>query len=511
MKNLFLITLLIFAINNVLAQREADAMYYGGCYNVAPCACGVPSQGTTYLYNKDSLVQVIDPACLPIRTFYSAACFANKNTGELLFACNGWRLINGDGNIVSHKLWFDFMPHPQDSPDTSTVSTTAGPLFLPHPGDSTKAYLFYGQSENYFLQNELFSADRFYTYALLDVPTKSIINRNNILLNDTSSISDMQACRHANGRDWWLIKPDIWSNKYFIGLLTPQGIEMNNITLQGVPSDLRVNTSSKFNIQGTKYIHYNGGLSRVIHEFDFDRCNGTLSNFVLHDISDSISPLDNTLASMNISPDGSKFYIQRNTSQSAGLVQGLFQVDLATDSMRLIERNGYCPQMTPNGKNILFPHGTLIAPNQWLTRVSEIENPNAHFNDLIIHYFKYTNPNSMKTVAPNNFAYMRLGADTLSICDSLSVITKRTKAQEPSGLVVFPNPASNVLHIEQQEQEQVKYKIINYYGQTVQQWQSAEPKQTLYFNNNHLSDGFYLLQATNSKGIIVQKKFVIQR
>jgi hypothetical protein len=511
MKKIIFLYFFFALVFNVKAQREADAMYFGGCLDGGGCNCSAPLQGTTYLFNQDSLVDIIDPACLPLATFYSAAAFADKNTGELLFACNGWRLINGNGNIVSHKLWFDFMPHPQDSPDTTKVNVTAGPLFLPHPGDSTKAYLFYGQSENYFLQNELFSADRFYTYALLNIPTKSLISKNNILLNDTSSISDMQACRHANGRDWWLIKPDIWSNKYFIGLLTPQGIEMNNITLPGVPSDLRVNTSSKFNIQGTKYIHYNGGLSRVIHEFDFDRCTGTLSNFVLHDISDSISPLDNRLARMTISPDGSKFYIVRNTSQSAGLVQGFFQVDLSTDSMRLISRYGACPQMMPNGKKMLFPETEYFANNDYIIKVSEIENPNAHFNDLIIHHFKYTNPNAMLTVAPNNFAYMRLGADTLSICDSLSVITKRTKAQEPSGLVVFPNPASNVLHIEQQEQEQVQYKLINYYGQTVQQWQSAEPKQTLYFNNNHLSDGFYLLQATNSKGIVVQKKFVIQR
>jgi hypothetical protein len=510
MQKLFILSFLFALSIKIYAQREADAMYYGGCIGGGCTTCLAPNQGTTYLYNQDSLVDIIDPACLPLATFYSSATFADKNTGELIFACNNWRLINGDGNIVSHKLWFDNMPHPQDSPDTTKVNVQSGPLFLPYPGDSSKAYLFYGQMENYLIGGTIGGRwDKFFTYALLDIPTKSLISKNNVLLTDTSTNGDMQACRHANGRDWWLIKPDIWSNKYFIGLLTPQGIEMNNITLLGVPSDLRVNTSSKFNIQGTKYIHYNGGLSRVVHEFDFDRCTGTLSNFVLHDISDSIGVLDNKLSSMTISPDGTKFFIQRNNTP--GLTQGLFQVDFSTDSMRLISRYGSCPQMMPNGKKILFPETEFLANNDYIIKVSEIENPNVHFNDLIIHHFKYSNPNAMLTIAPNNFAYMRLGADTLSNCDSLSVITKRTKAIEPIDLLVFPNPASNYLQIEQQVQGNTHYKIFNHLGQKVQQWQSAEPKQTLDFNNNQLSNGLYILQATNSKGIVVQKKFVIQR
>ena len=55
-------------------------------------------------------------------------------------------------------------------------------------------------------------------------------------------------------------------------------------------------------------------------------------------------------------------------------------------------------------------------------------------------------------VAPSNFAYMRLGADSLSICDSLSVITKKNGNKRAETLVVFPNPATHFLQIEQQEQ-----------------------------------------------------------
>jgi len=75
--------------------------------------------------------------------------------------------------------------------------------------------------------------------------------------------------------------------------------------------------------------------------------------------------------------------------------------------------------------------------------------------------------------------------------------------------LIFPNPASNYLQIEAQDQSNSQYKIFNYLGQLVEQWQSNRIIQNLELSN--LSNGFYLLQATNNKGIVEQKKFVIQR
>jgi len=509
MKRIFFIFLYFSIINITNAQRESDAMYFGGCFS-GGCWCNTPNQGNIYQFNQDSLVQIIDPACLPLTTFYSAATFADRYTGELLFACNGWRLINGDGEILSHKLWFDDMPHPQDSPDTTVVNVQAGPLFLPHPGDSTKAYLFYGQLWPFQMQNQSGRFDKYFTYALLDIPNRTLISKNNVLISDTSINGDMQACRHANGRDWWIIKPDIWTNKFFVGLLTPQGIEMNPITIPGAPTDLRVNTSSKFNIQGTKYIHYSGGISRTIHEYNFDRCSGTLSNLVIHDISDSISVLDNTLATMTISPDGSKFYIKRNsTFEIDGIRGGFSQIDLSTDSIKLISFRGQCPQMMPNGKKLLFGNNFRDSNNVIQRRVGEISNPNAPFNELIIDYFKYDTPNALLTIAPNNFAYMQLGADTLSICDSLSVITKKSANKEPSGLVVFPNPANHQLNLTFEKSITGYIKITDALGKVVYSYTINNPIIELPIDIANFSSGIYYLNYRN-KEVSIHKKFIKQ-
>jgi hypothetical protein len=510
MKKLWILFILNCLTIYSFAQREADSFYFGGYDGGEGCqTCLAPQQGNIFWFNQDSIQEIIDPACFKLATYFSKATFSNKNTGELIFASNGWRLIDNDGVILTHKLYFDNMPHPGGG-DTTDVYNQSGPLFLPHPGDSTKAYLLYGQLFTPFVIGGYnLRADKFFTYALLDIPSKTLISKNNLILSDTSMNGDMQACRHANGRDWWIVKPHIYSDLYYIGLLTPQGIEMQLIQIPNVPHNLRINSSSKFNIQGTKYIQYVGGIQRLIHEYDFDRCNGTLSNFVVHDISDSIAPNDNGLATMTISPDGSKFYIQRNNTIFPSLTQGLYQVDFATNSMELIARYGGTPQMMPNGKKIIFREDSLVENIGWYSRVSEINNPNASFNELDIHHFKYNPPNALDGIAPNNFAYMRLGADTLSICDSLSVITKKSGLKENGGLALFPNPATYYLQTEVQEQGTTQYKITNYYGQVVQFWQSNQITQNIELSN--LNNGFYLLQATSNAGRVVQKKFVIQR
>jgi hypothetical protein len=111
-----------------------------------------------------------------LATYFSKATFSNKNTGELIFASNGWRLINNDGVILTHKLYFDNMPHPGGTPDTTDVINRGSPLFLPHPGDSTKAYLLYGQLFTPFVIGGYnLRADKFFTYALLDIPSKTLI------------------------------------------------------------------------------------------------------------------------------------------------------------------------------------------------------------------------------------------------------------------------------------------------------------------------------------------------
>jgi len=493
LKKLFYFSYLFFISFYCHAQREADAMFFGGCFG-GGCWCNTPNQGNVYLFDEDSLVSIEDPACLPIRRFFSGASFSDRHTGELLFASNGWRLINGQGDVLAHKLWFDDIPHPGDSSDTTTVNVTAGPLFLNDPGDSTRAYLFYGQLRPFFVQNISFRADVHFTYALLDIPSRRLIRKNNVVFSDTSSMGDMQACRHANGRDWWIVKPHIYTDLYYIGLLDPGGVEMNLVQLPGVPHALRANTVSKFNIQGNKYIQYTGGpggAPELVHEYDFDRCEGILSNLIVHDIGDSIADNDN-LSAITISPDGSKFYFKRNTSFD--IIEGFFQVDLSNDEMNLISRTVSTPQMMPNGQKMLFGESFRDENNVIQRRVSEITNPNAPFNDLEINHFKYNTPNAMLTIAPSNFAYFRLGAEEGSICDSLSVGVPTNLDYPSLRFKVYPNPVESSLTIEQDIPSLLELRITDMLGRTLWQGKTSEHTTILSKEIETLQNGIYWIE-----------------
>jgi hypothetical protein len=214
---------------------------------------------------------------------------------------------------------------------------------------------------------------------------------------------------------------------------------------------------------------------------------------------------------MTISPDGSKFYFQRNTSIIYNLTQGFFQVDLATDSIKFISRYSGTPQMMPNGKKMLFYEYVYDTSTSTVTQrsISEISNPNESLENLDIHHYKYTHPNANLGIAPSNFAFMRLGADTLSICDSLSVITKKSANKEPSGLVVFPNPATNKLNLVFDKNSTGTITISDALGKEVYSYLINNDSLEFPIDISNFINGIYYLSYRN-KEVSIHKKFIKQ-
>jgi hypothetical protein len=72
-------------------------------------------------------------------------------------------------------------------------------------------------------------------YSIIDMKGDNgkgeVILKNKVLINDTLSIGDIAACRHANGTDWWVIVPrgslpdSTNNNKYYRFLITQDTIQ----------------------------------------------------------------------------------------------------------------------------------------------------------------------------------------------------------------------------------------------------------------------------------------------
>ncbi|KGE89734.1 hypothetical protein IX84_01525 [Phaeodactylibacter xiamenensis] len=107
-----------------------------------------------------------------------------------------------------------------------------------------------------------------------------VILRKEEALQDTLDFGKLSACRHANGRDWWIIVARYTFNEFHRFLLTPTGLEW--VGTQQIGDKVIIGGGQAFfTPDGNKHIRYNsvgGGEQDNLSIFDFDRCTGLLSN-----------------------------------------------------------------------------------------------------------------------------------------------------------------------------------------------------------------------------------------
>ena len=97
------------------------------------------------------------------------------------------------------------------------------------------------------------------------------------ILADTINSENLQAVPHANGRDWWVIIPKPSSNCYFVVYLDADGnTQVTEQCLGTVFDNESWLGQATFSPDGKKFVRFHWKYKLNI--FDFDRCNGLLSN-----------------------------------------------------------------------------------------------------------------------------------------------------------------------------------------------------------------------------------------
>ena len=151
-------------------------------------------------------------------------------------------------------------------------------IFLPKPGSDSLYYLFHLRDDNWLWNpiNLMYSIIN----ASGDAGNGEVITKNNPILSDSIYLGNyVTATRHGNGRDWWIVNPRRWSNNIHVSLLTSEGVSykgMQNFDTFGLEIDSAYCCSqTAFSQDGNKYFR-NSPKNLLL--YDFDRCNGTLSN-----------------------------------------------------------------------------------------------------------------------------------------------------------------------------------------------------------------------------------------
>lgn len=349
-----------------------------------------------------------------------------------------------------------------------------------------------------------------FTYAYLDIQSRTLISKNNVLLTEYSAVGDMVATRHANGRDWWLFKSGLLHKEYHRWLLSPQGFDYDKIIIDQLPDSLRRNgTLSYINMEGNKFITfgtYYGNASRTMYEYDFDRCSGELSNPIMHNLRDSLPA--GQIYNFCISPDGSKAYIGRANFISLGINEGTLQYDLNTSTWTRLNSQGSGIQLSPNGKALYAQGGIVENSNPMKFWLHQINQPNEQGLACNYELNKYQLDNVTYLLFPSNFANFRLGAAQGTVCDSLG-LSNLAIEDEKTNWHLFPNPNNGQFSISFEKWQGGHYVLHNSVGQQVAQALLLSGEIHILHLQN-LQPGLYVItlfdqkkQAMGSKRLVV--------
>jgi hypothetical protein len=315
-------------------------------------------------------------------------------------------------------------------------------LIVPEQNNGNKLFLFH---ENIFSASAPFSgvprALKLY-YSIID-PTSgvngSVILKNQILIDDTLEIAGLTACRHANGRDWWLLVKKFNSSIYYTVLTSPNGLFL--INQQIVPGTVTViGGQVGFSSDGNYFATFDNWSQLRI--YDFDRCTGILSNYRTKFIT------NNTAGSLSFSPNSRFLYITKPDSlwqfdmQASDVLNSqtfIASYDGFTDSLWGFSNRFWWHWPGPDGKIYM----SASSSSRVLHVINNPDEPGlaCNFQQHAVHFPTYNNGTTPTYVNLNLFQVPN------SVCDSLDVGNNELKIKNEA-LKISPNPNNGIFSIE---------------------------------------------------------------
>jgi hypothetical protein len=365
---------------------------------------------------------------------------ANANiagqSGNLLFYTNGVVLCDSTNNVMQNGNALN--------PSTYTTNWThyglrlsQTDLVLPIPNDSNKYYLFHETINN----DSAFEVYEIY-YSIIDMSLNSglgsVTQKKVSFFQDTLAVGNLTACKHANGRDWWLIVPEHGHPSYYSFIVSPYGIQY--ISKQTIGNRFYDGQVS-FSPDGTHYGMYDADTD--IEIFDFDRCTGNFSNYRYAGINDSMFGIG-----FSFSPNSKIAY--------ASSAHSLYQVNLdSTDistSLNIvaswdstynpfppIETGFFFQQLASDGKTYIATTGTT----QFMHIINFPDSAGMNCN-VLQHALYFGDSVYNWNSVPNHPNYF-LGPVVGSVCDSLTGMHEHF--DEIINFQIKPNPARDLISI----------------------------------------------------------------
>jgi hypothetical protein len=473
-------------------------------YLLQTCFCYAQYQAANWVVPVSRKVITIKPGVFTVDTLkWGVSSFVtcssiSTNSGELVAFSTGIDVRNREGNYIDDgwNLCDPGTPPQCFGNCDAGIPFYQGTMFLPKHGSIHQYYLFIkdkGVTSN--CQPSRVTAtliDMSYNNGLGKVLQKTVP-----ILNDTLSDSRMTACKHANGRDWWLVNHEYNTNRIYTHLITPDSIYgpySQYIGGGGIEPDY--GGWSIFSPDGTRFATVTAGMSNYntgtgITLLDFDRCSGMFTNY-------RAIKLDTTMvtyysAFLAFSPNGRFLYSGSNNY--------LYQYDIATADISASGVQLVYDSMPPYlGMMSLMPDGKIYMPG-WSGSTtgldgcfSVVNEPDLKAPACNLQVRSVCVAGAVQIQATPNFPNYNLGALAGSGCDSLTDI-KTEKQETRKQPRVFPNPANEQVEIELPQQGSYEIYLLNTAGQLIEKKAVAK---SVIIDTQNLPSGIYFLRVTDT-------------
>lgn len=425
--------------------------------------------------------------------FGATVATLSDSSGNLQFYSNGVYVANRNDSTMLNgdNLNPSFYTSNQASLNFGLELLQAN-IVLPHPGDFNRYYLFHCTLDTLNAQGVLYSKYIYYSEIdmSLDGGLGAVFSKNTILLEDSINQGGFSACKHGNGRDWWIVSHQLNSDQFIKFLLTPDGI--SGPFRQAIGS-VRVgfNPTSVFSKDGSRYTYI--GADQDAEVFDFDRCTGVFSN-----CRKGTVPHWQGFLSGALSASGRYLYVTN--------IDSVFQFDLNSipldsgKTLIAVWDSTYDPSGPPYAT--LF-HTARLAPDN---RIYISTGNTTRYLHVILFpdsasilctlqqhaiILPTYNDNSLP-YHPNYFANALGGSicDTLGLPNAIDVSLHNTTDAQ-----IFPNPFHDRFYFRGEHSSGITFRIFNSLGRELPLSANKVGSDYYYFVTDHLENGIYFLET----------------
>jgi hypothetical protein len=497
--NIFLFILLYFVTTPFAWSQKYDNTWILGIDYLTTHPDGYKDAAEGMIIRFDRSPPLIEKHPIPF-VMLSSSVMSNPVTGDLMFYTNCCRIMDKNHQIMENgdsiNLGVQWRYFCNEGP-SSFYSDFNGSLSLPIPGQDNKGkYILFTRPKNLepvYIPRVL--------YHVIDMNENNglgkVIKKNIELFKgiDLASVS-LQACKHANGRDWWVIQWERNKPLYHVFILDEKGPRFSHSATVGAHGPLSVSQAC-FSPEGTKFIW--SDLNKGVGLYDFERETGYLSNPRFK----TISPLYQFgRGGVSFSPSGRFAYLSAQYE--------LFQLDTwEADFDKAFTLIDTISTITHVGIPLDFSN-SMLAPDckiyistgfTWFYyHVIQKPDEKGKSCDLRKLDLQLPWPNRNSAV-PNNVHY-RMDED--EVCNPRLTSLFPEEWYGRKGVKVYPNPASDKLNIQGEGIHTIEmYSTSGIKVKTLTTQKQAE------IDISDLPPGMYILQVYDRQNIKLQSlKFV---